>query len=632
MHRGLFRGCVAALALCVVSLPLVPAGLGAAAAAGPEVYDVRRGATYAIQSGVEAGCDADPAQDLELEWDGTRIAWESIELSGTPENNWRLYGIYRVPGNAEPGWHSGIDVYCWDREHVARHLIFNYVGGAIVYDARVAPVDAPAGSAVVIDGQSLPAHCGDPDTWSSRLSIRFDGQPRPWTSITGTMGEHNNPSVTVNINVPAGASTGRHEWSIWCQHFDASIGYARLWERTVQVIVAPPPPPPPPGAVASATASGRPPSGSPSPSTSATPSPSDAATVPETPSPATVVTTPAAAPQTDAGTTAGWPRTKVISAIPRSSEIAWQNPWLIIGLLLLAALLFLLIGFPSELFNKTFEENEPAIRRWLRLPPKRDHRLHQVRWPIVAAFIAGCGVLMALAEPSPIFSRETLITLLALLVAVPVTALGYQFVMERHARRSSRTSLAGKLKPLYPAIIVAVVCALLSRVLHFVPGYVYGLVIVYAAVRGRTISPKQEGIGVLKATATLFVMAMLSWIAWQIWFADATGTSASFVMRWLDTVLGYIALLGLEAPLLGLLPLRFMDGQRLWRWSKPLWLTAYWACVTAFVIVLMDLGNTSSDWSDVITMLLLFVGFGLASFAFWAVFAIRARRLALYNR
>ncbi|HZM82598.1 MAG TPA: FGLLP motif-containing membrane protein [Candidatus Limnocylindrales bacterium] len=589
---------------------------------------MRRGAAYGIVGSVEAGCavsEASAAQDLELEWDGGRIAWESVDVTPAGEGAWHLDGIFRVPGNAEPGFHTGPEVFCWNDAHTERTLVFSYgPGGVVVYDASVSPAAAAAGSPVVINGYSLPTQCGDPDSWNSRLSIRFDGQPRPWTSISGTIGELNRTTVAVEINVPGAASIGTHQWSIWCRNFDPSVTYTRFWERTVQVTAAPPPLAPP-GAAVTPSVSSRPGS-TPSPGAPDTPTQSDSA------SPATVVARSSAVAGLPSGTqagTSGWPRTKVIDAIPRSDEITWPNPWLaIVGLLLLAALLFLLIGFPSELFNKTFEENEPAIRRWLHLPPKRDRTLHKVRWPIVMAFMVGSAVLIALAEPSPIFSRETLITVLALIVAVPVTALGYQYVMERHARYHAESTIAGKLKPLYPAIAVAVLCALLSRFLHFVPAYVYGLIIAYAAVSARSMRPRQEGIGVLKATVVLFLTAMLSWTAWQLWFAGAAGGSTGFVMRWLDTVLGYVALIGLEAPLLGLLPLRFMDGRMLWRWSKPLWLSTYCLCLAAFVIVLMDFGSKSSNWSDVVTMVVLFVTFGAVSFAFWGFFAIRTRRLA----
>src|SRR5262245_22878644 len=92
LMRKAFR-CVHAVALAagllaLLALPLIPAGPGpgpgafAAASYGPEIYDVRRGAAYGILGTFDSGCDFGPPQRLELEWDGGRIPWESLEITG----------------------------------------------------------------------------------------------------------------------------------------------------------------------------------------------------------------------------------------------------------------------------------------------------------------------------------------------------------------------------------------------------------------------------------------------------------------------------------------------------------------------------------------------------------------------
>lgn len=629
--RGWFRrGWLIALTACVLSLPLLPVSFTFATALGPEPIDVRRGGIYQIDTTIPASCDVDPAQDLELEWNGKRISWESLQITPAAEKAWKVTGVYRVPGEAELGYLQGPEVFCWDLEQRMRTSVYSLKpGGVVTYDASVTPVDITAGSPVTVEGFVLPTFCGGPEDWQKRLSIRFDGEPVSWTSITGSIDKQGHSSVTAEMPTPGEAMPGQHEWSIWCLDWNPDAGFARIWERTIQVTAAPPPTTPPspppvstpsPPAVVPPVAQGTG-TGQPEPSPTVTPSPSKTSGPSVAPSaPATLVTTP------PSNADIAWPRAKVVSAIPRLGDLNWPSPWTLGVLLILAVLLFLLIGFPSELFNQTFQDNEPTIRQWLHLPPKRHRKPHRVGWPMVALFVMGSAALMAVAEPSPIFSRETLITVLALAVAIPATALVYEFVLERHARRSGQTRVAGDLAPVYPAIVVAVICALLSRFLHFVPAYVYGLVVGYTAIAARSMSHRDEGAGVLKATGAMFFVAVLSWFAWQVWVADAATTSAGFMMRWLDTTLVYIALLGLQAPLLALMPMRFMDGQSLWRWSKALWLMVYCTCMTVFLLVLMDFESANSDWSAVIAMAILFVSFGLVSVSFWAFFAIRARR------
>src|SRR5688572_16915388 len=89
---GWFRR--AGVVLLTVSLLSAPSS----AAAGPETYDVRRSAIYGIDADIGSDCDIDPVQDIELEWDGSRISWTFVDVTSTGgEGGWRVIGTYRVP-------------------------------------------------------------------------------------------------------------------------------------------------------------------------------------------------------------------------------------------------------------------------------------------------------------------------------------------------------------------------------------------------------------------------------------------------------------------------------------------------------------------------------------------------------
>ncbi|MGR7001478.1 FGLLP motif-containing membrane protein [Yinghuangia aomiensis] len=191
-----------------------------------------------------------------------------------------------------------------------------------------------------------------------------------------------------------------------------------------------------------------------------------------------------------------------------------------------AAGLVLLIGFPAELFNKTLEENHPRISRWWRRrggganPPAAPgapgtagsgpggpdsgpwlrlrrvrHRaragracvnpfraLWNSRW-VLPIFVLISAILSTVVDPDSGFNAKTGILLLGFLIAAPIVIIAYAWPGEQVAKRASQ--VPGALKTIPPALILAFFCTLLSRLSDFVPGYVFGLVLGYVALRER---------------------------------------------------------------------------------------------------------------------------------------------------
>ncbi len=66
--------------------------------------------------------------------------------------------------------------------------------------------------------------------------------------------------------------------------------------------------------------------------------------------------------------------------------------------LTLAAAFVLLIGFPAEIFNKTFEKNKDTIHRWFRWLPT--HRIADLRIPAAAQLAVFAVIAAALTRSS----------------------------------------------------------------------------------------------------------------------------------------------------------------------------------------------------------------------------------------
>jgi hypothetical protein len=290
----------------------------------------------------------------------------------------------------------------------------------------------------------------------------------------------------------------------------------------------------------------------------------------------------------------------------------------------LAMALVLLVGFPAEIFNKTLEENYDEIRSWFdrRRPGRRAWRIPQSAQ--VALFAVLSALLLCLVDPSAAPDRKTVALVLGFLVAVPLMMLYFEQPMEAYYTRVS--GLLSTLRVLPLALAVAVACALLSRLAHFQPGYVYGLFAGYAALRDRRLASAQEGRGVLIGALWALGVSVLAWLVWGASVSRAAaGPHPSFGLLVLDATLSSMFVLGVEGIVFALIPLHFLYGHKLARWSRTTWAIMFGVGVFGWIHILLDTKTEEAGVAPLASMLILFGAFGAFSVAFWAYFRYRPR-------
>ncbi len=132
------------------------------------------------------------------------------------------------------------------------------------------------------------------------------------------------------------------------------------------------------------------------------------------------------------------------------------------------------------------------------------------------------------------------------------------------------------------------------------------------------------------ATLVLLGASVAAWFAWVPVANAANEPGAGMGILVLDAVLSAIFVCGLEAAVLGLIPLRFLDGHRLFIWRRVLWAIVFFVGAFAFVHLLLRPGSNfqGSTNAPVIVVLVLFFAFALFSVAFWGYFRFRKPREA----
>jgi hypothetical protein len=304
---------------------------------------------------------------------------------------------------------------------------------------------------------------------------------------------------------------------------------------------------------------------------------------------------------------------------PSWSVFAWPK---VLESLALGALLVVLVGFPAELFNRTYEENEARIRQGLSRMLRWKARKQRSITPLWAAviFFAVAAVLTALVEPTFDFGWTGATVFVGFVVAIPVTMVAYAYPAEWYQRRASK--ITGRFRVLTLALFAAALLTVMSRLVHFVPGYVYGLIAGFAAARKP--SKSQDAKSVLAGAACVFGLSVVAWILWGKYDAVALGAHASHGEVIIGAVLAQLAILGIMSVVFGLMPFKFMDGYRLRAWNRAAWVGVYTLAAFWFALVLIrnnrEVVQNHNLPAALIEPFILFGVFGLLSVLFWFYF------------
>jgi hypothetical protein len=171
---------------------------------------------------------------------------------------------------------------------------------------------------------------------------------------------------------------------------------------------------------------------------------------------------------------------------------------------------------------------------------------------------------------------------------------------------------------------MAVGCVVLSRAVHFQPGYFYGLV--GGLALARSLARDESGRLAARTAAILLALSVVAWLALQPVAAAArqTGTGLGSVLA--ENVLGGVFWAALDTLVIALLPLRLLEGAKVVGWSRRAWVVLYGLVLLAFVHILLRPGtgyvsNTTTSPASVVIGL--FAGFAVFSFAFWGYFRFR---------
>lgn len=309
------------------------------------------------------------------------------------------------------------------------------------------------------------------------------------------------------------------------------------------------------------------------------------------------------------------------NSLSTSLAPAWEvlSSPLAIGTSVIAGLAFLvLVAFPSELLGAVIQRRYTSLHRVGRiLPPGVGTWFN--RHPVVSGVgaIALATLVTGFSDPGFGADVASVRLLVACFLAAIVVSYGTYVLLGWFLNRRWSLPTSLNLRPF--TLIITIVGVVLSRVLDFSPGFLFGMMLSLTFPAATTIAVRSHAR--LLRTCLIVTIAIVSWFAYSGMVAVTGGAPTDFGSALLQDTLAALSTEGLTGMLIGMLPFLYLDGRDIWQHSKRSWAVVYALIVVVFFLVVApkptnwaDLGDKYGPWAVVLGVyaavaLLVYVGF-----------------------
>ncbi len=311
--------------------------------------------------------------------------------------------------------------------------------------------------------------------------------------------------------------------------------------------------------------------------------------------------------------------------------------------LILTVVVLLVFGITSSLFNSTVKSNRAEIDGWLATAGRRARPFvapfaavgaaagrvpgrRVVARPVRIAIVLGLtGLVYGFLSPDFGLDASSVILFGSIVLGIGfVTYLsegGGAFVATRrlHAPATVRLYVA--------AVLIAVVCVALSRLMDFKPGILYGFVASNLIVATVVLDRRQSAQLAILPTLALLAASLIAWAALPV-LRPIAETGGDWWVVLVDTMLVTIFVAGLEGVFYAMIPITFMDGAAVLEWNRVIWIVLFGLATFLFWHLLLNQNDSYLDamrQTRVIAALGLVIAYGLVTAGTWLFFKLRQR-------
>lgn len=331
----------------------------------------------------------------------------------------------------------------------------------------------------------------------------------------------------------------------------------------------------------------------------------------------------------------GAPQTEFVGSVPGPDEIS-TDPEVIGTNIFLALFVIFAFLFTSTLFNQTLHENRREIEGWVGrffTPFRRVTSLVERRYGMVAERrpwvqrLAGPAIILVLTGLiygflSPDFGFNTKSVVLFVSLVVGVGAITYLYEGGQALFTTRRFRLGAGVKLYAVALAIAAGCVLLSRLVDFQPGFLYGFVASYTLLAPVALDRRQSGQIVFFPAIALLALSVVAWLL-VIPLREVTQGSDAWWVALPEGAAVAVFVVGLQGLFFNMIPLSFMDGAKIAEWNRLLWFLMFGAAGFLFWHVLLNQEGAYLDAlpeKRVIGALSLLAFYSIVTLATWAYF------------
>lgn len=316
--------------------------------------------------------------------------------------------------------------------------------------------------------------------------------------------------------------------------------------------------------------------------------------------------------------------------IPSPSEALTVKNVALTGVL--SVLLLLMVVLPTTLFNSALEANldhyrllVARIRARLRARvPGADGRVSFWRRPRgMAIYIVSAGLLFSLMQPGWGPNSATLVSFIGFVGAVVVTSVFGMIATRTYLSFRYKQGTGHTLVEPF-TLGIAALFVLASRLVGFLPGYMYGVLVGWESTHGR--DEYDRGRIVAFGSAIAFIAAVVAWLLIPV--CRTLGAPRPNAVESMPlSIVGGVFVSCTEALTIGLIPLHFLPGKLLRNHNRRLWMAMWGGGGFLFVLVLLRPGVVSGASRNVWGTCLLALVSSVLAVIFWLTQRNRDRQV-----
>lgn len=338
---------------------------------------------------------------------------------------------------------------------------------------------------------------------------------------------------------------------------------------------------------------------------------------------------PAPGPTTERGPSLGTP-----SAFRDLKTVAEAvlTPLQGVVLLISAALLTVLVGIPGALLTGVVTARWESWFRWARRPVNALRAVAARPQPLwlFAVGVVLATLISAFVDPRFGVNLMSVRLYLTLFIAFGVFNVGVWIAMREVVRRIEPDIPPPTLQLRFGSLGILLVSVVLSRVLSFDPGIVFGLVagLLFASA----LVASRRATAVLVGAGFAAAAGLASWLLYSALVAFGGGSPGAFLLGVTETFAA-ITILGVATLPIALLPFATLDGAELWGWRRLVWALCYLGASALFLLVMVTVpGGVVPVPTDFLRWLALYLVFAAFAVGVWLLHRAAERRGASAER